>query len=308
MATVEQLMSQYGVAWLSFDAVGSITDKLRTTYGAVSGITRVEGYNGEGNAFYFNGSSSFANMTTNVIPVGEKSIRFKIKSIANNTEGVILGNMSGYGQKGLRLYLTTDRKLCAYFTTGGGNASTTYSLVVENKEILSDDKWHEVLFTVDNQKVSRFYIDGKLEAIGVITVIEYAGSAPLQIGRRYSSNDLYFKGYLDEIEFYNKTLTPKDFENKKLAFKAEDNKYLVLSKEGNRVKHISDASESTLVKYGESINDIDYATDRYTPFNLKRKATEYEVINDTNTALSTGKIFTAPISVGFKTANIENND
>lgn len=75
---------------------------------------------------------------------------------------------------------------------------------------MGDGSWHHVVLTVDERYV-RLYIDGSLNEIigaGHIWVTKVLQSdADLIIGGKN------LKGYLDEMSFYNKLLTPSEIQD-----------------------------------------------------------------------------------------------
>ncbi|MCE4043362.1 LamG domain-containing protein [Lysinibacillus fusiformis] len=307
MATTEELMRQYGVAWFDFDeASGDVVDKLGKGYvGTVTGATRVEGWNGEGHAMLLNGVSNYITMNNNsFIPLNEKTLRFKLKMNNINKRGVIIGNSVGYDFKGIRIYIDSDNTICFYLTIGG--ASTSSVLVKSTKTVSEANKWYDILISKNANNALVFYIDGKEDSVHSLGVNEVTPNNSLIIGRRVYHNDQYLDGQLDDLQIYNKALSPSDFTQKRLVVKTTDNKNLVLSPTSTRVKEIPNTVEYMMLAQGGVVREIDSAVDR-PPIDFTKPTTEYELVTNNRIPLGKGRMFTIPISGDFKTAMIEDN-
>ena len=310
MATTEQLMEQYGVAWFGFDEVsGNVYDKLGSNYiGTVSGATRVEGWNGEGYAMSFNGSNQYIQFSSRAIPTGEKSIRCKIKaSNSPNSSWQYVITESNGANLGTLIALNPSGQLC--FINYKANNGVTRFYLVSSISIV-DNKWHDILVTwngTTDEKGVKMYIDNMLQPnnIALSDSLETTTSGRnLTIG--YSGTTAYFNGQLDDLQVFNKALIPSDFTQKCLAIKSESNKNLVLSSIVTRVKEIPNTEESTLLNQGGVIHEIDSAIDR-PPLDLTGISTEYEIVSTNKSSLNNGKMFTIPIDNNFKTALVEDN-
>ncbi|WP_341302228.1 LamG-like jellyroll fold domain-containing protein [Lysinibacillus sp. FSL H8-0500] len=298
-------MRKYGVAWFDFDELsGSVYDKLGNNYvGTVSGATRVDGWNGEGYAIAFNGSSQIITMNNPIIPVGEKTIRFKVKIPSYKTTARLLSNATAITGVGLSIQIVDGKILCVI---RGANAKS-----IETPMKIETNAFQDIMITfsgsTETDSIS-FYINEGLVFKSLIGTVEKQGTNNLFIGTDafYNNVNEYFQGELDDLQIYNKALIPSDFTQKRLAIKSESNKNLVLSPTSTRVKEIPNTEENTLLAQGGVIREIDSAIDR-PPIDLTRTSTEYEIVTNNKSPLNNGKIFTIPIDNNFKTAFIEDN-
>lgn len=307
-------MAQYGVAWFGFDeASGNVYDKLglNNYVGTVTGATRVDGWNGEGSSMSFNGSSNWISFNNKVLPIGAKSIRFKIKTNRQATSSI-------FGTS--HITATTHGDSVSIRDSGAlgwlsNRASTRLlRLSLESTINVCDNQWHDILLTWDgttNVGAVKMYIDDMAtpNVVGTANVVETVSHTNnLTIGRMSAgTNYYYFNGQLDDLQIYNKALSPSDFEQKRLTIKSESNKNLVPSSSSTRVKEIPNTEENTLLSQGGLIHEIDSAVDRL-PIDLTRISTEYEIVSNNKSSLNNGKMFTIPINNKFKTAFIEDND
>jgi len=86
LATTEQLMAQYGVAWFGFDEKsGDVYDKLglNNYVGTVTGATRAMGWDGKDSSLNFNGSSQYVVTDYTPSALEEFTIKIKFKSPTN---------------------------------------------------------------------------------------------------------------------------------------------------------------------------------------------------------------------------------
>ncbi|WP_107839849.1 LamG-like jellyroll fold domain-containing protein [Metasolibacillus meyeri] len=310
MATTEQLMAQYGVAWFGFDeASGNVYDKLGNDYvGTATGATRTSGWNGKDSAMSFNGSNQYIDFNNKIISNGEKTIKFKFRHTIQpsnvNTAHMLLCTSSASGGHGIMVFINGATGFNVYFSSG-----SPIVVLTDINKFYNDGKWTEFHFNWDGQKDSIVYIkigndEYKFRAIG-----NESGnhSGNLRLGKPLSTATYYYNGQIDDLQIYNKVLFPSDFDQKRLAVKSESNKNLVLSPTSTRVKEIPNTNENTLLAQGGVIHEIDSAIDR-PPIDLTRVSTEYEIVNNNKSPLGAGNLFTIPISNNFKTAFIEDND
>lgn len=311
MATTEQLMAQYGVAWFDFDEPsGNVYDKLGNNYvGTVTGATRVDGWNGEGSSINFNGTStSFIDFNNKIIPNGEKTIKFKFRHTIQpsniNTAHMLLCTSSASGGHGIMVFINGATGFNVYFSNGSPIATLT-----DINKFYNDGKWTEFHFNWDGKKDSVVYVkigndEYRFRAIG-----NESGnhSGNLRLGKPLATANYYYNGLLDDLQIYNKALSPSDFTQKRLVMKSESNKNLVLSSTSTLVKEIPNTDENTMLAQGGVIHEIDSAVDSQ-PIDLTRTSTEYEIVSNTKSPLNNGRMFTIPINNDFKTAFIEDNN
>jgi hypothetical protein len=217
------------VAWWKMDeASGNLVDSGPNGYtGTATGTTVLTNdsmpiivSDGSGGyARYFNGRSDRITFTSQVLPLGAKSIRFKIKPPNNNpsTTMVILENGGiNSGENGTSIWLDTDGKVWIWSAKGGGYR---FSLSSNN---ICDGQWHDVLFTWDgtiNTNGAKIYVDDMTtpKAQGTANATETTNAANnLTIGCRSAVPSYFFNGDLKDIEIYVGTGTertdPKDMQ------------------------------------------------------------------------------------------------
>lgn len=201
--------------YFSFDETsGNVTDSKGSAIGTVSNVTRVTGYNGEGNALSFNGTNGYVQFNNKVIPENKDfSIRFKIYcySLSSTNGNMIFMNSSSTAStsSGFRLL---------FFNGDTWNfAQSNGSQYKEHKFTFSPilNKWYDVLITFKNS-VSldgvKVYIDdfNTPMLISSVDFIQSTSSSNLFLGRQVDSSTRYFNGLLDNLEIYNEIITPLD--------------------------------------------------------------------------------------------------
>lgn len=225
VAYQEALMNEYakremaksGVAWFKFDeASGNVNDSKGTAVGTVTGTTRVQGISG--NAISFNGTGDFIDFNNPIIPLGKKSIRFKMKK-ANMQSKVenIIGNSNATSEHGTNVFFGADNFL--YFQSTKAVSGTPRFLIGFNYSSYADNQWHDILLTWDgsvNTNGVKMYIDDMTspKTQGTANLIEstQAGRS-LRVARGFNTTvgaEGFFNGQLDNLEIYNDVidLTP----------------------------------------------------------------------------------------------------
>ncbi|MFJ7918078.1 MULTISPECIES: LamG-like jellyroll fold domain-containing protein [unclassified Lysinibacillus] len=303
MATTEQLMYQSGVAWFGFDeASGNVVDKLGNGYtGTVTGATRVEGWNSEGQAINF-GGGQYALFNAPIIPLREKTIRFKFKK---NTTAIMVNNVvfsttgTSTGNNGFYLALLND--IPTFYVVHNG-VPVLFPFLTSIKDTL----WHEVYITIKD-KILTLYLDDVQNAVYSNYTETFTSQTYGLYLARYNTSALYdFNGQIDDLQIYNKALSPSDFTQKRLVVKTTDNKNLVFSPTSTRVKEIPNTVEYMLLAQGGVIKEIDSAVDR-PPIDFTKTTTEYEIVSNDKTPLGKNRMISIPIGSDFKTAMIEDN-
>lgn len=316
MTTTEQLMAQYGVAWFGFDEVsGDVYDNLGNGYvGTVIGTTRLQGWNGEGYTMNFNGTSDRLEFNNRVLPLGEKTVSFKIRTESfKATTQCIMENYTTTSSNsfGYTFALNSGVISVSWYTSANPLVSSL-SLHTPTGINLCDGKWHSILFswTGNMEDVANLYLDDELvstvRASQSETNTNYKNQNLSVGGMKFTSYRNLLSGQIDDLQIYNKALSPSDFTQKRLVIKTTDNKNLVLSHNTARVKEIPNTAEYMMIAQGGVVKEIDSAVDR-PPLDFTKPTTEYEIINNNKTPLGKGRMFTIPIDSDFKTAMIEDN-
>lgn len=204
--TTQQLMDAYGVSWFKMDeATGtSLIDSKGSAVGTASGsVTAISGYSG--NAKNFNsGLSQYFRFNTRVLPLGKKSIRFKIRT-TNTAMMHILStaelNSSHHGD----LIMLNGGFLQWWGLNGTSNLRFNFDSTIS----LSDGLWHDVLLTWDgttNADMVKMYIDDMYTPHKTSTASTTETTTPtynFAISAPPSTNNSFFSGDLDEVEIYN---------------------------------------------------------------------------------------------------------
>lgn len=202
--------------YFSFDETsGNITDSKGTAVGTPANVTRVTGWNGQGSALSFNGSgSSYVQFNQKVIPLGKKSIRFKLKlnSTARTDEAMIVmsnvPNTTGYG-----FQFWFDKNGFLNVAKAYGSSGNWDGRVIGTVDF-NDLKWHDVLFTWDGTTSVngvKLYVDDMLSPnmTSKISSTEVDYSNNLILGRHNSTTtNLRFNGQIDDLEIYNDVINP----------------------------------------------------------------------------------------------------
>ncbi|OMD71241.1 LamG domain-containing protein [Paenibacillus odorifer] len=253
MPNTKDNMNRCGVAWFKMDeASGDVTDSKGSLIGTQTNVTRVDGVSGRALNFSGNGIVQFQNT---IIPLGKKSIRFKVKTTqATTTGGVILSNglvASGSVAYGYYFGVHKNKLLIIYYR---GNVEVLRTDIYSNKSI-NDGVWHDILFTWDgttNPDAVKLYIDD-MNTPDITATFPTLDISPhsmnLTMGRTNNTGYYeYFNGQLDDVEIYNDVITP--IRNRTLVFHNDNYKYYTTSWKilGSTV------SESDYITYG--IKDI----------------------------------------------------
>ncbi|WP_155590557.1 LamG domain-containing protein [Lysinibacillus cavernae] len=306
MATTEQLMAQYGVAWFGFDeAIGNVYDKLGLYVGIDVTATRTTGWNNDGNSLLFNGTSNAVSMNFGSSLSGELTIRFKIKfNQNNNTEYVFATHNNAATQKGFNFCKVTGNTLRWNFFSEANQPS----FVLNSSNKITPQVWYDVMLSWNGKagSLASMYINQELAGVVRAERPNNGSAFNLAIGRLSNLLNGWYAGQLDDLQIYNKALSPSDFEQKRLVIKSTDNKNLVLSPTSTRVKEIPNTAEYMMLAQGGVVREIDSAVDR-PPIDFTKHTTEYELVTNNRTPLGKGRMFTIPIGTDFKTAMIEDN-
>lgn len=212
MANSKDNLRAYGKSFIGFDepsgnAMDSIGGYTGTLYNAP---TRVAGWNGRGYAMSFNGTNQYVSFNGKIIPIGEKSVRFKIKTTRNNDYIVCEAESPTSHGTNIRL-----RNGTVEIQSNQGVSSATRFLFQSNK-IVSDNQWHDVLFTWDgttNSNGVKLYIDDMLipDAMTTASSIETNPATLNTYLGVYTNGSVfnsYFNGQLDQIEIYKRVISP----------------------------------------------------------------------------------------------------
>jgi hypothetical protein len=121
---------------------GSICIDSKNTYnGTYYGTNSIAGTSG--NSRNFNGISDYIQFNDKVIPVGKKSIKFKIKT-SSNVSGAIYNIFDTTNDtslnKGFCCFMYNNKIKISIF-----NATGSYNSIMTNS-IVNDNNWHTIIF------------------------------------------------------------------------------------------------------------------------------------------------------------------
>ncbi|EON72825.1 LamG domain-containing protein [Lysinibacillus sphaericus] len=255
MANTKDNLSKYGKAFIGFDEPsGNAMDSIGGYTGTIYNTpTRVTGWNGKGYAMSFNGTNQTASFPPSFVPLGKKSIRFKIKlgALPTNYSWVMA---NGYnGQNSFNVLLRNNGAI------GFSVSQNTGTLINFGATIPNDNKWHDILFTwtgdtsVDGAKL---YIDDMTKPANknTSTGLEVTASTRNFILGNYPDlqTGQFFNGELDSIEIYDRVISP--ITDKYLVQHNSQYKY----HDGTSWQTTTN-SEENFIKHG--MNNLDHITE-----------------------------------------------
>lgn len=188
----------------------NVIDSTGSNNGTANGANLIDGFDGNGHAREFNGTSSFVSFKNKVVPVGKKSISFEFKATNKNTSGDYFNILDNRGNgNGICVYISNG-KLVFVIQKSGKNIVNIRSTIDVN-----DTKYHNVLFTWDgttSKDAIKLYIDDLKEphVTATATGTEATASYNLFLGKAPHENKTYFKGELDNIKIFNEVIEPKN--------------------------------------------------------------------------------------------------
>ena len=140
------------------------------------------------------------------------SIATWFRTSANNTEPGHIVNKGGMGtdEQGMNLnygiWMNENNAVA-----GGFEAESGDDFIVNSSKNYNDGNWHYSLLTFNGSSLLLF-IDGKLvgNQSAVTDQPDNTGDQPLRIGANSLNEDKFFKGDVDEIRVWNRTLNDSD--------------------------------------------------------------------------------------------------
>jgi uncharacterized repeat protein (TIGR01451 family) len=164
-----------------------------------------------GQAFNFNGSSSYVDLGTNadIVGMGPFSVGAWIKTTAAN--GVILNQRDAQQSNG-EYQLAISSGKAYWWTFGNGQ----YGFNFTSNASVNDGKWHYITATKLADGTGQIWIDGTLDSSQAATSVPLGSGIHVYIGEDvrnaafagYSPNN--FIGQIDEVQIYNRSLTSSE--------------------------------------------------------------------------------------------------
>lgn len=273
---VQNLMDKCGVAWFKMnESAGNLLDSKGSFVGVNNATSVVAGISGNGRSF--NGTSSYVSFPAGMIPIGKKSVRFKMKLAiegVNNYSWILSSGHNGESSFNILLdFRSASKGIRFTLRDASGTTGEIYTIVTN---YFVDNQWHDYLFTWDgttNVSGVKVYCDGIISSTETAkkneTVII---NKPLILGNIPALGSAeYFNGQLDELEIYNDVIQP--FASKILL--SSGGKYSL--------------KDSTVYKMetDNEKNFLNYGADLITNFN--RYVTKQKDVKSTSALLESGK-------------------
>ncbi|MCT4564478.1 MAG: LamG domain-containing protein [Maledivibacter sp.] len=206
-------------AWYFDEDSGDVVKDYKGNYdGTVNGTALVDTPYGKGRSF--DGVDDYIQFADKVIPIGGKSIRFKIKKDNMPDHGHWEAIFSNVGSEkdsyGLHMNVSPESgKLGVFILNQNGSFSDIITPIATPYSIC-DGKWHDVLFTWDGKKGTenvRLFVDDMNVPVSVDNAKKLETNSPtynLRIGVNGGIDENYFKfrGELSQIEIYSEAYNP----------------------------------------------------------------------------------------------------
>ena len=228
MANSKDNISKYAKSFIGFDEIGgNVYDNISGYTGTVYNTpSRVSGWDGKGSAMSFNGTNQYIEFNGKLMPVGAKSIRFKIKvpSIPSELK-FITSDGNGSAEHGSAIIVTETGRLRwnSYYGVTGSQRFT-----IESTINICDNELHDILLTWDgttNPNAVKMYVDDMITPNITGTAIneETNPSGRDLFLAKHSLSPIYFNFQIDAIEIYDRVISA--IPDKHLVFHAGQYKY-----------------------------------------------------------------------------------
>jgi hypothetical protein len=218
-----------------YDFAGNLNDQSSFQNNAYLnlGTTFVNDWSGTPNeAIYFDGSGNgsyvaIRNASELNFNPGEAftiSLWLKVPTTQNSTEGTINDIISKWANSGnqpysytLRIYNQENPEknglISAAIFESYSSSCPVNALGMVAETPINDDQWHHVVFSRSEDRMLRLYIDCNLEAEEQDnTTCSLTNNRDLTLGIRHLANTYRraFTGSIDELRFYNRSLTEEE--------------------------------------------------------------------------------------------------
>lgn len=187
-------------------------DIVRDNPGEVNGARLEEGRCGD-NAYYFDGSSSYIECGNPEIMnknFGGMTLATWIRPEEYSAKilGTIMAKWGFDPQKDhFGMWINSSYRIIAAFSSAFKMENGTFS-----NTHLMPDTWYHVVATWNRNREVKIYIDGVLDNVGkqTGTGINTQSDASLKIGRQVIKRSRPFKGYIDDVRIYGRTLSDSE--------------------------------------------------------------------------------------------------
>ncbi len=175
-----------------------------------------------GNALYLDGNRSYlvVNDNASLHPTSAFSWSgwvWKDEAISNDNAGepILASKFDGGNNGEFVLYFNKNNKLQLKVSDGSSAVTSGESSAI------GTESWHHVAATFDSGNVN-FYIDGQLDSTFTVAVTNLqlppynnqpASMTDLYLGNDWSVFNSPFGGYIDEVAYYTRALTPEEIQS-----------------------------------------------------------------------------------------------
>jgi|GEM_PF-1807844 len=174
--------------------------------GVISGAVETTGVKLSGMHFDGNDNISVANDSSLNFGTGDFSLSFWIKKdLSSNNSEIILEKIDPNRKSGYGLSVHFNKSI--FLSLGSSTGIHAYCCGGE----LSDNKWHHIALTVENNSYLTVYRDGVYCRRYSIKSFNLSNNSDLKIGTGTMRPDL--NGALDEMEIFDKELTSSEVKN-----------------------------------------------------------------------------------------------
>jgi phospholipase C len=232
-----------------------------------------------------------ANLTVPLNPFIPPSLKFTVASWFNTNETLpingYLVNKGGFGldtegsNMNYGIWMNRNGNIIAGFESKNGTDHTVGS---NNK--YNDGKWHQAVVTYDGTSALTLFMDGNpvASSLTIKETPDISGTQPIRIGSNSLHSGNYFKGYVDEVRIWNKTLGNSEVSNgyHDNTYNTDDQFVYISFKDFEKKSNNANTSGPPQLKgiylNGSSYKDVIINTSQYTnyvkPFHLEYTKTE----------------------------------
>ncbi|MBN3423613.1 LamG domain-containing protein [Clostridium botulinum] len=221
----------------------------------------------------FNGINDYIAFNNQIIPIGKKSIKFKIKTTTTSSSFIINNSGGATANYGFLLGINNSEGDGKVAVNISKSTSGSYNLILISNKTVCDGNWHTVLFTWDgttSTNSAKLYIDDLIneDVAGTPLVTETINASyNLFVGKtgNPSSPYYFFNGSLDEIEIYNEVI---EFTANKYIIQDKNNNLYTLNKSNN----LYTLNKSNLVQAPlQTLDESNFIDNGFTDINLITK-------------------------------------
>ncbi|AJK88694.1 MULTISPECIES: LamG-like jellyroll fold domain-containing protein [Lysinibacillus] len=212
MANTKDNLSKYGKSLIGFDEPsGNAMDSIGGYTGTLNNApTRVTGWNGKGYAMDFNGTNQYVSFKSDFIRLSNSIvIRFKIKiPQIPSTNRAIMGNLRGANYNGFRLGILSGTGQFYIY------CSNTKGVTLESFGVgsnICDNLWHDIMVEIMKDGRVKYYLDSfdsPVYSNSLSQPFDLVQEHDFEICRRVFHNDMYLNCQLDQIEIYDRVISP----------------------------------------------------------------------------------------------------